>query len=110
MNEIWSFEDICVLLNSELSDWIKETRTPRIYKRDPEAHSSTALYTFTDPTDFNSKIHIHFDTATNNIDVAGTLAWLKHIYQAAKTIRRFSHYKNKAEIIEYVRTAIQHED
>ena len=55
-------------------------------------------------------LEFEYESKQVNIQTTKTEEIDKLVYQAAKTIRRFSHYKNKAEIIEYVRTTMQHED
>ena len=39
MDGVWDFIDVSVFLNNVLSDWVKEKRTPRIFKSDPSAKS-----------------------------------------------------------------------
>ena len=64
MDGVWDFIDVSVFLNNVLSDWVKEKRTPRIFKSDPSTKSIVAIYTFIHPNDWHFKVHIHVDSKT----------------------------------------------
>lgn len=53
---------------------------------------------------------LDFEYEGKNVTVHSILAdeEEKHVFQAVQTIKRFSHYKNKNEIIEFVRNTIEH--
>ena len=82
----WEIIDVSVMLNTLLSDWTNEDRTPRILKIDAETNGKIALYTFVSKIDSSHKVHFHINTLKQNIDAIATINWLKD-YWVKETIK-----------------------